>query len=181
VTSQSFSYAIFAEDVARLLDFLEIPTVSVVGWSDGAITGLQLAMTYPKKVSRLYAFGANSSVDGVKTDGSRSHVFTSFAERCRAEYTTLSPHPEKWPELVGGLRTMWQAEPNFSKEKLASVKPPTTISDGEHDEIIKRDHTEHIAAAIPGARLVIQPEVSHFAMLQNPAQFNKSLIEFLTA
>jgi pimeloyl-ACP methyl ester carboxylesterase len=76
---------------------------------------------------------------------------------------------------------MWRREPNFTERNLAAVKVPTTISDGEYDEIIKRDHTERMARIIPSARLVILPEVSHFAMLQNPVQFNKSVIEFLTA
>jgi pimeloyl-ACP methyl ester carboxylesterase len=33
---------------------------------------------------------------------------------------------------------------------------------------------------IPGARLVMLPRVSHFAMLQNPTQFNDALLDFLT-
>ncbi len=181
VTSRSFSYGLFAEDVVGLLDFLKIPKISIVGWSDGAITGLQLAMTEPNRVSRLFAFGANCSVDGLKATGNRSQVFATFADRCRTEYPLLSPHPERWSQLVDGLRVMWRTQPNFTKEKLATVRLPITISDGEYDEIIKRDHTERMANAIPGARLVIQPGVSHFAMLQNPAQFNEAITESLTA
>ena len=180
VTSRSFSYDLFAKDVVDLLDFLKIPEVSVVGWSDGAITGLQLAMTKPDRISRLFAFGANSSLDGLKANGARSGVFASYGRRCKAEYALLSPHPERWPQLVDGLRVMWRREPNFTEQNLAAVKVPTTISDGEYDEVIKRDHTERMARVIPSARLVILPEVSHFAMLQNPIQFNKSVIEFLT-
>ncbi len=181
MTSRSFSYGLFAEDVVGLLDFLKIPKISIVGWSDGAITGLQLAMTEPNRVSRLFAFGANCSVDGLKATGNRSQVFATFADRCRTEYPLLSPHPERWSQLVDGLRVMWRTQPNFTKEKLATVRLPITISDGEYDEIIKRDHTERMANAIPGARLVIQPGVSHFAMLQNPAQFNEAITESLTA
>jgi pimeloyl-ACP methyl ester carboxylesterase len=180
VTSHVFSYGQFAEDVVELLDFLQIPKVAVVGWSDGAIIGLQLAMTKPERVSRLFAFGANSSLDGLKANGARSPVFASFSARCRIEYAVLSSYPERWGQLVEGLRVMWRTEPNFTKQKLAAVNLPTTISDGEYDEIIKRDHTEMMAHAIRDARLVIQPGVSHFAMLQNPAQFNDALMEFLT-
>jgi pimeloyl-ACP methyl ester carboxylesterase len=181
VTSHAFSYSLFAEDAVALLDFLQIPKVGVVGWSDGAITGLQLAMTKPERVSSLFAFGGNSSLDGLKANGARSPVFASFSARCRTEYAVLSSHPERWTQLVEGLRVMWRAEPNFTKQQLAAVNLPTTISDGEYDEIIKRDHTEMLAHAIRDARLVIQPGVSHFAMLQNPAQFNSVLIDFLTA
>ena len=157
-----------------------IRKAAVVGWSDGAVTGLQLAMTKPDRISRLFAFGANSSLDGLKSNGARSGVFASYGRRCKAEYALLSPHPERWPQLVDGLRVMWRREPNFTEQNLAAVKVPTAISDGEYDEVIKRDHTERMARVIPSARLVILPEVSHFAMLQNPVQFNKSVIEFLT-
>jgi len=178
-TSGGFSYTKFAEDAAGLMDLLGIPSASIIGWSDGAITGLQLAMTRPERVSKLFAFGANSSIDGLKANGSRSHVFSSYVARCKAEYALLSPSPERWLNLVNGLREMWRTEPNFTRQKLAAVKVPTTISDGEYDEIIKQEHTKEIAAEIPGARLIILTNVSHFAMLQNPIQFNEAVSEFL--
>ena len=174
---EDFSYSKFAEDVAGLLDHLQIPVVSIVGWSDGAITGLQLAMMQPDRVSKLFAFGANSTVDGLKRD--QTGVFSSFVRRCKSEYRQLSPSPEKWSQLVAGLGGMWRTEPNFTKQKLGSLKVPTTISDGDHDEIIKLEHTKRIAGEIPRAQLAIQREVSHFAMLQNPTQFNKAVIDFL--
>ena len=50
---------------------------------------------------------------------------------------------------------------------------------GDHDEAIKRAHTENIAAAIPGAGLLILPNVSHFAFLQDPVLFNDAMLHFL--
>lgn len=179
--SRSFSYRVFAQDVAGLLELLQIPSVSIIGWSDGAITGLQLAMTRPEIVSKLFAFGANSSLDGLIAKGVKSQVFAAFAARCKSEYAQLSQNPERWNQLVDGLRVMWRTEPNFTRQNLAAVKTSTIISDGEFDEIVKREHTERMALAIPGAKLVIQPRVSHFAMLQNPAQFNNVVSDFLKA
>jgi pimeloyl-ACP methyl ester carboxylesterase len=179
VMSHTFTYGAFAEDVVRLLDFLNVPVVSIVGWSDGGVTGLQLAMTAPSRVSKLFAFGANATPAGYAPNGSRSRVFAEFASRCRTEYVRLSPHPERWPQLVNGLGPMWRTEPNFTRPMLAAVKVPTAISAGEYDEIIRREHTEQMARDIPGARLLIQPAVSHFAMLQNAPRFNRTVIEFL--
>jgi pimeloyl-ACP methyl ester carboxylesterase len=181
LSSHAFSYAAFAEDAGALLDFLKTSQAAVVGWSDGAVTGLQLAMTRPHRITKLFAFGGNSSLDGLKAGGARSLVFADYARRCHAEYAQLSPHPERWPQLLDGLRVMWRTEPNFTRRSLAAIKAPTTISDGEHDEIIKRDHTESMARAIANARLVILPDVSHFAMLQDPGQFNQALTAFLAA
>jgi pimeloyl-ACP methyl ester carboxylesterase len=75
---------------------------------------------------------------------------------------------------------MWRSQPSFSKGKLAGITAPTAVSDGDYDEIIERRHTEAMSRQIPGARLVMLPRVSHFAMLQNPAQFNDALLAFLT-
>ena len=74
---------------------------------------------------------------------------------------------------------MWRTEPRFTRAMLATIKLPVVISVGEHDEIIRRDHTERLAKLIPRARLMIQPGVSHFAMLQNPAQFSGAIVELL--
>jgi pimeloyl-ACP methyl ester carboxylesterase len=181
VMSHAFGYRAFAEDAAALLDRLAIRSAAIVGWSDGAVTGLQLAMTRPERVARLFAFGANSSPDGMIAGGARSRVFTAFGERCRAEYTMLSPHPERWPQLLAGLRPMWRSEPRFSARQMADVKAPTAIADGEYDEIIRREHTVLMSRQIPAARLVILPRASHFAMLQDPGAFNRALIDFLAA
>jgi pimeloyl-ACP methyl ester carboxylesterase len=56
-----------------------------------------------------------------------------------------------------------------------------TIADGAYDEAIKQEHNKEMAAQIPGAKLVILPEVSHFAMWQDPEAFNRAVLEFLEA
>jgi pimeloyl-ACP methyl ester carboxylesterase len=49
----------------------------------------------------------------------------------------------------------------------------------EHDEFIKPDHAEYLAQNIPGAELILLPEVSHFAPLQRPELFNAAILRFL--
>jgi len=56
---------------------------------------------------------------------------------------------------------------------------PTWIVDGDHDEAIKRENTEFMAAQIPHAGLLLQPHVSHFSFLQDPLLFNCDLLHFL--
>jgi hypothetical protein len=53
---------------------------------------------------------------------------------------------------------------------------PTWIVDGDHDEALKRENTDHMAALIPGSGELILHEVSHFAFLQDPVMFNQSLL-----
>jgi pimeloyl-ACP methyl ester carboxylesterase len=56
---------------------------------------------------------------------------------------------------------------------------PVWIVDGDHEEVIKRENTLFMADEIPGAELLIQPGVSHFAFLQDPEQSNSDLLHFL--
>ena len=74
---------------------------------------------------------------------------------------------------------MWATQPNWTAADLKSIKVPTWIVDADHDEAIKRENTEFMAANIPNAGLLLQPEVSHFSFLQDPQQFNTDVLHFL--
>ncbi len=73
---------------------------------------------------------------------------------------------------------MWASEPNWTAEQLAAIKVPTAIVLGDHDEAITRVHTDKMVAMIPGSRLIILKDTSHFAMLQDPAGYTKSALDF---
>ncbi|HET6823966.1 MAG TPA: alpha/beta hydrolase, partial [Anaerolineales bacterium] len=59
------------------------------------------------------------------------------------------------------------------------IRVPVAIVHSEHDEFIKREHAEYLARTIPNAEFIFLPEVSHFAPLQRPEQFNAALLTFL--
>jgi pimeloyl-ACP methyl ester carboxylesterase len=172
------SYDLMASDVLALMDFLKIEKAALVGWSDGAITGLTIALHYPGRITKLFAFAANSTPAGLK-DTAQSPVFNAFIARAKEEYERLSPTPGNFQSLLDGVTQMWATEPNFTAEDLANIRVPVIIADGDHDEAIKREDTEFLARAIPGAGLLIEPNVSHFALLQDPEGFNCGLTHFL--
>jgi pimeloyl-ACP methyl ester carboxylesterase len=56
------------------------------------------------------------------------------------------------------------------------------IADGQYEEGIRPEHTAELARLIPGgAKLIIIPNVSHMAMWQDPAAFNKAMTDFIDA
>lgn len=65
--------------------------------------------------------------------------------------------------------------PKWAAAELAGIKAPTWIVDGDRDEAIKRENTEFLAASIPNAGLLIQPQVPHFSFLQDPQQFSADM------
>ncbi|WP_047288947.1 alpha/beta fold hydrolase [Pseudomonas protegens] len=177
--ARPYGYDLMADDVIALLDQLKIPRADFVGWSDGAILGLDLAMRYPQRVGKVFAYAANTQTSGVKEGVENNPTFAAYIERAGQEYTRLSPTPKEYPAFVEQIGHMWASQPNWSDADLAKIKTPVLIVDGDHDEAIKREHTQYMAQAIPGAGLLILPNVSHFAFLQDPGLFNAALEHFL--
>jgi pimeloyl-ACP methyl ester carboxylesterase len=173
-----YSYDLMAADVIGLMDFLKVPKAAIVGWSDGAIIGLDIAMRYPERVTKLFAFAANSDPSGV-ADIAASPIFNAFIARAEKEYMALSPTPDQYKPFLEQISTMWKTQPNWTADNLRAIRVPTWIVDGDHDEAIKRQNAEFMAANIPGAGLLLQPEVSHFSFIQDPEQFNRDLLHFL--
>jgi pimeloyl-ACP methyl ester carboxylesterase len=177
--SQPITYHLMATDVLALMDALRIPKAALVGWSDGAIIGLDIAIHHPERLTRLFAFAANSNLAGARSSEG-SATFAAYKSRTRKEYRKLSPAPSEFDAFLEQLDRMWTTEPDFSDAQLRSIVTPTWIVDGDRDEIIKREDTDHMANLIPGAGELILPRTSHFAFLQDPKQFNEALLHFLS-
>jgi len=173
-----FSYALMADDYLALLDFLKIDKAALVGWSDGGIIGLDIAIRHPERLSRLFAFAANYTPEGTR-DVARSPTFNAYLVRAREDYASMSPTPAEFDAFLKQISRMWATEPRYSREQLRSITVPTMIFDGEHDEAIKPEHTREMAELIPGASLVIMKDASHFAMWQKPEEFNATVRKFL--
>ncbi|MGA7871465.1 MAG: alpha/beta hydrolase [Candidatus Binatus sp.] len=178
-TDTPIGYDLMSSDVLGLMDYLHIGKAALIGWSDGAIVGLDIAIHHPDRLTQLFAFAANSDPSGVK-DVSKSPVFAAYIQRAAKEYTQLSPTPTRFNAFVTNVEHMWATEPHFTDDQLSHIKVPTWIVDGDHDEAIKRENTDHMAALIPDCGELILPGVSHFAFLQDPVMFNESLLHFLS-
>lgn len=174
-----YTYELMASDVVAVMDTLRIRRAAVVGWSDGAIIGLVMALKDPARLTRVFAFAANMDPSGVKPDTMTNPTFARFIAEAQASYARISPTPAAFNAFEAAITRMWDTEPNYSAADLKRIATPTAIVDGDHDEAIKREHTEYLARTIPGASLIILKDVSHFAMLQDPAQFNAAMLRFL--
>ncbi len=177
--AQPYSYDLMADDVVALMDKLKIQKADVVGWSDGAIIGLDLAIRHPERLNKVVSFAANTKTDGVNDGVEKNPTFAAFLKRAGDEYRRLSATPNNYDAFVEQISKMWATQPNWTDAQLKAITTPVLVMDGDHDEAIKRAHTEYIAATIPHAGLMILPNTSHFAFLQDPALFNFEMLRFL--
>jgi pimeloyl-ACP methyl ester carboxylesterase len=175
------TYHRMAEDYVALLAQLKIDKVTLVGWSDGGIIGIDIAMHHPKLLDRLFAQAPNVTPGGL----------TSIPEIDPPPLSeTLSSNGEEQPDPAVQARNkqmarervfrrLWATEPNYSDGDLAKIHVPTEIVIGDHDPVIRPEHAAHIAHTIPGAKLVVLKDVGHPAHSQDPKQYLKAIQDFM--
>jgi len=179
LSDQPFSYSLMSSDVLQLMDFLQIPKASIIGWSDGGIIGFILAMQHPERINKLFTFGANYDSTGYKPESSDTSNAAHFMARATANYRKLSPTPDNFLGLKKALGKLYSSEPNISPAELKMIKAPTVIAFGQYEQFIKREHFEEMAKLIPEARLVMLPNVSHNGPMQDPVHFHDAVMNLL--
>lgn len=176
------SYDVMAHDMVAFVDKVVGEPVRVVGWSDGAIVGLLMAMARPDLVRSLVLIGGAADVAGYVPEFHKiarlpgdSEEFQSF----RAVYGAVSPDgPEHWPVVFGKVTAMWQSEPHLPVDDLEAVRAATLLVCGD-DDLVSLEHTVAMYRAIPGAELAVIPGTSHLAPLEKPDLVNRVLLDFL--
>ena len=165
LSSRPFHYHDMAEDTVELMGLLEIESAAVVGYSDGGIIALEMAIHHPERVAKLAVTGANFRIDGYTAENMEwVRSFNPDAEPTSADYARLSPDGvEYWPIFLRRLQEMWRMEPNFTDKQLQSIAKPTLIIVGD-DDIVTLEHAIEMFRAIPEAQLCVVPRAGHGTM-----------------
>jgi pimeloyl-ACP methyl ester carboxylesterase len=177
--SRPYSYDLMADDVVALMDVLKVPKADVVGWSDGGTIGLNMAIRYADRVGKIFAFGAATASSGERYSAIVNPTIVAFVKRTLNEYRMYSATPRDHGSFVIDILKMWASELDWTDSQLKKVDAPVLVVDGDHDEAIRREHTEHIASTIPGAGLLILSNTGHFAFLEDARNFNEAVLNFL--
>lgn len=175
-----FSYEQMGTDVFAVMDRLAIARAPIIGWSDGACTGLVMAKAQPERIAGVFFFACNVDPTGTLPFEMTPEIGNCFSRHVQ-DHAALSPAPDGFDAMSQALQVMQREQPNYSATDLGSIAVPVTVTLGESDEFIRPEHARHIAASIPGARLVPLPGVSHFAPIQRPEVFNSAVLDFLRA
>jgi pimeloyl-ACP methyl ester carboxylesterase len=187
-----YSYARGVSDTLAYLDAQGLGAVDVVGYSDGAIIGLLLALDHPTRVRSLVAISANLDPTAF-TDapgGGAPHrlldgpptITEDAGEEVdveRRHYERLSPDgPAHADVVLAKLVRLWTAEPHIDPARLGAVTARTLVMAGDRDTI-PPGHSLLIASSIPGAQLCILPGTTHGLVGERPELISTILREFL--
>ena len=167
----SLSYEMMTDDLNALLDHLHVDSCYVIGWSDGGINGLLLAIRHPDKVKKLAVTGANLVPDSSAVE---PEIFT-WAKSLSDSINKLPLTPEV--KTYRKLFNLLAREPHISTTQLQTIKCPVLVIGGDHD-VIRPRHTMLIAESIPKSYLWILPNSGHSTPVVYKDLFNEVVNDF---
>jgi pimeloyl-ACP methyl ester carboxylesterase len=178
--TRPYTYELMASDVLAVMDTLQLKQASFIGWSDGACIALITAAQAPNRIAAAFFFGCNMDPSGLKQIDQRNPLLSRCLSRHLQDYAQLSATPDDFHYFAEAVGVMMKSQPNYTAHDLSQIKVPVLIVQAEHDEFIRDEHAEYLAHNIPDAKLLFLKDVSHFAPLQRPQQFNEALLAFLS-
>jgi pimeloyl-ACP methyl ester carboxylesterase len=173
-TKDSLSFEMMADDFAALLDAMHVDKSYVIGWSDGGINALLLAMRHPDKVIKLASTGANLWPDSTALTPSEWKGERDYYNASKNKTRTTEKEKNDWKIFL----LDW-LQPNVPLSALKAIKCPSLIISGDHD-LITLEHTVLIYQHIPKAYLWILPNSGHGTLVEHTDEFNKKVDEFFT-
>jgi pimeloyl-ACP methyl ester carboxylesterase len=179
MSDQQIGYALMASDVLALMDYLKIDTFSLVGWSDGGIIGLDIAINHPERLIKLVAYAANYNPSGLMPDVGTNERFNKYIEMAAGDYALLSPNPDNFETFLNNISNMWATEPNYSQDQMKAIPVPTLFIDGLEEEAISPAHDLEMAALVPNSTLILMSGIGHFAMWDKTEEFNHYVLDYL--
>ncbi|MGO9930753.1 MAG: alpha/beta fold hydrolase [Steroidobacteraceae bacterium] len=160
------SYTTMMEDTAELLRALKLRNVDVLGFSDGGILALMLAVRHPDLVRRLVISGVNIAPEGLSPED---------LDELRA---TQSPKPRTIDEKLARLWFTSPTEDELNLELLAKISQPVLLISGDRDAITL-EHTLKIFHALPNAQLCVLPGTDHATFSGRSEWLNPIIDAFL--
>ncbi len=176
--SDSLTYEQMADDYAALLDELHVDATNIVGWSDGGIIGLLIAIRHPERVHKLVITGANLRPDVSAIDDSLLSEMTKEYEKMQEMRENPALAAQVNPKSYKLTRLMVE-QPHISVAELERITCPTLVIGGDHD-LIKPAHTLEIFQHISFSYLWILPGAGHNTVTEHATEFNAKTDAFIS-
>jgi pimeloyl-ACP methyl ester carboxylesterase len=174
------TYAVMADDTMRYLD-QELPGgAHLVGWSDGAVVALLVALRRPDLVDRMVLIGQYYNSSGKVPDSDLEQLLASSAGKTflRSGYDPVSPDGSDHFDVVYEKTLhMLATEPEIDLATLAGVTAPTLVLQGDRDEVTI-EHSLGVVDALTDARLAVVPG-THGLPIEAPDVVNPLIVSFL--
>jgi pimeloyl-ACP methyl ester carboxylesterase len=177
------SFEQMVEDTAAFLRQRDVVGADVLGYSDGGIVALGLAIRHPDLVRKLVPIGAIFENDGLNPEDLEFFAQASpesFGDRLREDYERVAPRPGDWPNVIAKLLTMWSSFTGWRREDLQAIQAPALFVIGDAD-LVRPEHAVEMFRLLPHANLAVLPRSEHDLIVTRVSWLLSMLPEFLDA
>ena len=179
-TDAPFHYDDMARETVGVLEQVCGGGAHLVGYSDGGIVALLVALERPDLVRSLVLIGTNYHFDGV-TPGTFDDLGpdSDLVKMLLPDYAARSPDgPDHFVVVVAKEEEMFRREPTLRVEDLARIPMPALVLLGDDDAVVPM-HTWSLYEALPAGQLAVIPGASHLVPYEKPALVASLVREFL--
>jgi pimeloyl-ACP methyl ester carboxylesterase len=192
---REFSYENLADDIAAMLDQLEIPRADLLGYSMGGGVAMQVAIRHPEKVRRVVSISAVFRHDGWVQEALDMYPkLTAEAFKSttlETEYKKLSPTPNEFPYFVKRVIAMDLKPYDFGADKLKATPAPFLFIHGDADGVrlghiaemfrLKGDEIMGDMRPRSESRLAVLPNTTHLTLMERGSVIIPMVNDFLAA
>ncbi|WP_431985841.1 alpha/beta fold hydrolase [Streptomyces griseoflavus] len=177
------TYEDMAEDTVAFVERVVGEPAHLLGWSDGGVVALLVALARPDLVRKVVVIGANfrpapecftepAMLDALTPESPGLAFF-------RELYEAVTPDgADHWPVVAAKVTGLWRTGPTLTTDDLARVRAPVLVVVGD-DDMMTLEHTAALYRAIPDSRLAVVPGASHLVPLEKPAEVNRMILDHL--
>ena len=184
-----------ADDVAGLLDHLEIAEADVFGYSTGAAVAIHLAIRHPTRVRKLVltsiAINKGGFHPGFVDNMSEMQPEMLYGSTFHDEYLELAPDPDHFPVMFDKKQDMDRHVRDFTADEIRDITAPALIIAGDSD-IFRLEHTVEIfrlfgggvagdIVGLPDSQLAVIPGATHVTVVHQVDQLLAAIPRFLDA
>lgn len=174
-----FTFEQMADDVAALLQYVDIERADIFGYSMGGSIAIQFAIRHPSMVRKLVIVSASFTHDGSYPEVHKGieaitpELFTGSP--IEADYVRLAPNPNDWPVLIEKIKEMHRAAQDVPAAAIAAIAAPTLTVIGDADGVrpehavemfrLRRGGVFGDLAGLPDSQLAVLPGTTHVAVM----------------
>lgn len=178
-----YTYRAMADEIVAFLDQVAGAPAHLVGYSDGGIVALQVALDRPDLVRSVVAVSANVTRDGLLPEMLRRlgdvRPDSPRYAGMRAAHAAANPDgPDHWPVFLRKVFAMGHAGPDIGIEALARLDRPVLVVAAD-DDVVDHHHTVAMFEALPQGRLAVVPGTSHALPAEKPDELMALVRAFL--
>lgn len=174
--AESFHYKFQTQEAIAFLETIVKEPAHLIGYSDGGIIALMVALHRPELVRSIITLGANFHFSGVTDLDDFDGVISAESQE---EYNRTSPDaPETLAKKIHKMIDIQKSEPDLTANDLANIQCPVLVMAGD-DDVIQHTHTVELYENIPLGQLAIIPASSHKFIKERPALAQLIMREFL--